>query len=542
MPNYTELPTIHLYNSLTKSKEVLRPITQGHVKLYVCGMTVYDHCHIGHGRVLLVFDVFVRFLQHCGYTVTYIRNITDVDDKIIQRADANKEPMQALTERFIDLMQKDCQILNIEAPDQEPKATEFIPDMTALIQRLLDKGAAYLGSNGDVYFDVHRYEAYGALSHRKLSDLQAGARVEVDQAKRSPLDFVLWKSAKPSEAISWESPWGPGRPGWHIECSAMSLKCLGDTFDVHGGGHDLKFPHHENERAQSEAATGKPFVNIWMHAGFVQIDQEKMSKSLGNFLTIQDCLKEYHPEVLRYFMLASHYRSPVDYSDEAMGHALKAMERMYRALEIDPKSEVFQACPEAWRHYVKLMSQMAVSDQALAGVLQALETSYGELVDAEEKLKPNPRHSIEKFKAALCDDLNTPVALAALFELVKEINRFKNLEVELNASQDQAPLLRIYGILVCAGWLRRAGQVLGLLGCDVQAFLADKRNMALNVPNGAGVEGKRAIEVAPLSPEEIEDLQRKREGARLRKDFAEADRIRDMLQSHGVALGGDKRI
>ena len=300
---------LRIYNTLTRTKEEFRPIEPGHVRMYVCGMTVYDYCHLGHARVLVAFDAVARYLRSLGYRVTYVRNITDIDDKIIARANENGEDFRALTERFTGCMHEDCRALGVLAPDVEPRATHYIGPIVAMVERLLANGAAYRGANGDVYYDVSAFPAYGALSDRRLEDLRSGARVEVDEAKDDPLDFVLWKASKPGEP-SWESPWGPGRPGWHIECSAMSTSCLGDHFDIHGGGMDLQFPHHENEIAQSEAATGAKFVNVWMHNGFVRIDDEKMSKSLGNFFTLRGVLERYPAEAVRCFMLSSHYRSP----------------------------------------------------------------------------------------------------------------------------------------------------------------------------------------------------------------------------------------
>jgi cysteinyl-tRNA synthetase len=331
---------LQIYNSLTKQKELFKPIHQGQVNLYVCGMTVYDFCHIGHARVLVVFDIVTEYLRYLGYNVNYIRNITDIDDKIIDRAQKNQESFQQLTERFIQAMHEDFAKLGILPPIAEPKATDYIEPMISLIQTLLDKGFAYIADNGDVYYSVSQFKTYGALGHQDLEKLHSGARVAVIDAKHHPLDFVLWKLAKPQEP-SWSSPWGNGRPGWHVECSAMSMDALGAHFDIHGGGLDLAFPHHENEIAQSEAASGEKFVNTWMHVGFVQVNQEKMSKSLGNFFTIRDVLKEYTPEVIRYFLMASHYRSPLNYSPENLQSAKAALERFYLCLrnfpEVTPK-------------------------------------------------------------------------------------------------------------------------------------------------------------------------------------------------------------
>ena len=322
---------IEIYNTFTRRKEALKPLTPGKVRMYVCGMTVYDYCHLGHARVLVAFDVVVRYLRSLGYEVTYVRNITDIDDKIINRARENGEEVSALTARFIAAMHEDERALSVARPDLEPRATETVEEIVVMVGTLIEKGFAYVGDNHDVYFDVSRFEPYGLLSDRRTEDLRAGARVDVDEAKDDPLDFVLWKAAKPGEP-TWESPWGAGRPGWHIECSAMSTHCLGNQFDIHGGGMDLKFPHHENEIAQSEAATGEKFANLWMHNGFVRVDDEKMSKSLDNFFTVREVLKNYSAEVIRYFIVASHYRSPLNYSDLQLDSARASLTRFYTAM------------------------------------------------------------------------------------------------------------------------------------------------------------------------------------------------------------------
>ncbi len=369
---------LQIYNSLTRRKETFQPLDPANVRMYVCGMTVYDHCHIGHARVLVVFDVVYRHLRHvygAGH-VTYVRNITDIDDKIIQRANDNHEPVEALTERYIEAMHEDATALGVLPPDHEPRATLFMSAIVEMIQALLDKGYAYVAANGDVYYDVSRFPDYGRLSGKRLEDLRAGARVEVDEAKDDPLDFALWKAAKPGEP-SWDSPWGPGRPGWHIECSAMSTRCLGDDFDIHGGGMDLQFPHHENEIAQSVAATGHGFARVWMHNGFVRVDDEKMSKSLGNFFTVREVTARYAPEVVRYFILTSHYRSPLNYSDAQLDAARDALTGLYVALREAPAGGE------------------AMADHPLA----------------------------QRFEGAMNDDFNTPQALAALHELAHEVNR-----------------------------------------------------------------------------------------------------------------------
>ncbi|HKK05589.1 MAG TPA: cysteine--tRNA ligase [Gammaproteobacteria bacterium] len=409
---------LSIYNSLTRRKERFEPIDPANVRMYVCGMTVYDYCHIGHARVLVVFDVVYRYLKAVfgAPHVTYVRNITDIDDKIIARANDNGEPIDALTGRFIEAMHEDAAALGVLTPNAEPRATMHMDDIIEMIAALVDKGYAYRADNGDVYYDVSRFEAYGRLSGKHLEDLRAGERVEVEAAKQDPLDFVLWKAAKPDEP-SWDSPWGPGRPGWHIECSAMSTHCLGDHFDIHGGGMDLQFPHHENEIAQSEAATGHTFVNVWMHNGFVRVDDEKMSKSLGNFFTIRDVLKQYDPEVVRYFILTSHYRSPLNYSDQHLDNAKAALTTLYTALRgIEP-----------------------------AAVGAGLETG-GEGEDYTAR-----------FHAAMQDDFNTAGALSVLFELASEVNRRRGTDTA--------------AARYLAGRLRTLAGLLGLLERAPEAFL-----------------------------------------------------------------------
>ncbi|KTG15903.1 MULTISPECIES: cysteine--tRNA ligase [unclassified Guyparkeria] len=340
-----------IYDSAARAKREFTPIRPGHVGIYVCGMTVYDRCHIGHARVLVVFDMVVRYLKERGFEVNYVRNITDIDDKIIARAAENAESIESLTDRFITLMRRDAEALGCLPPTSQPRATENVDEMIAMIETLIERGNAYRADNGDVYFDVSTFDRYGALSGRDPEDLRAGARVAVDEAKDDPLDFVLWKHAKADEP-RWDAPFGPGRPGWHIECSAMSTDALGTTFDIHGGGHDLMFPHHENEIAQSECATGCHFVNYWMHNGFVRVDDEKMSKSLGNFFTIEEVTQRYHPEVVRLFILSSHYRSPLNYSDQHLDAAQASLSRWYSALKkvpanAEPIPEVMDAFHDA---------------------------------------------------------------------------------------------------------------------------------------------------------------------------------------------------
>lgn len=401
---------MQIYNTLTRRKEPFTPIVTGKVSMYVCGMTVYDYCHLGHARVMVAFDVITRYLRHRGYDVTYVRNITDIDDKILKRAEENGETIDVLTERMIDAMHEDEARLNVLPPSHEPRATGHIGDIIAMIETLIEKGFAYPAANGDVYYRVRKFTDYGKLNNRQLDDMRSGARVEVDVHKEDPLDFVLWKAAKPTEA-HWPSPWGEGRPGWHIECSAMSTCCLGDTFDIHGGGPDLAFPHHENEIAQSEAATGKTYVNTWMHAGAVRVNQEKMSKSLGNFFTIRDVLVEHDPEVVRYLLVASHYRSAINYSVDSLHEARKSLTRFYTALD------------------------GVVSNDHGSG-LESYST---------------------RFIAAMDDDFNTPEGLAVLFDLARDLNRAKS------ETPEKAPLL--------AGELKRLAGVLGLLQQVPQTFL-----------------------------------------------------------------------
>lgn len=403
---------LKIYNTLTRQKEALVPIEPGKVGMYVCGMTVYDYCHLGHARVMVAFDVVARHLRASGYDLNYVRNITDIDDKIIQRAHENGESFQTLTDRFIDAMHADELALGVLPPDHEPRATQSIAEIIAMIETLIARGHAYVGSNGDIFYAIQSFNNYGRLSGKQLEDLQSGSRVDVDDAKKDPLDFVLWKMAKPHEPF-WNSPWGKGRPGWHIECSAMSTSCLGHHFDIHGGGMDLQFPHHENEIAQSEGATGERFVNIWMHNGFVRVNEEKMSKSLGNFFTVREVLKQYRPEVIRFFILNSHYRSPLNYSQDTLNEALAGLTRLYTALRdlpsITPNS-LFEG------------------------------DDYG-----------------SRFREAMNDDFNTAEAVAVLFDIARDINRQK--------SSDHA----LAGQL--ASRLRGLASHLGLLATDPEHFL-----------------------------------------------------------------------
>jgi cysteinyl-tRNA synthetase len=450
---------LEIHDSLTGRKAAFQPIDPPRVGLYVCGMTVYDYCHLGHARAMVVFDMVVRYLRASGYQVRYVRNITDIDDKIIQRAATLDEPIEQLTRRFTEAMHADADALGCLRPDEEPRATGHMDAIIAMIEVLIAKGHAY-AAGGDVYFSVAAFDDYGALSGKRLADLRAGARVVSDEAKRDPADFVLWKAAKPGEP-SWPSPWGDGRPGWHIECSAMSTRCLGNQFDIHGGGLDLQFPHHENEVAQSEAATGEHFVNYWMHNGHVRIDDEKMAKSLGNFTTVRDILAAHDPESVRYFLLSSHYRSPLNYTADALDQARAAMERLYLALR-----------------------GTARDDLPAGGDGDAFA---------------------ERFRAAMDDDFNTPLALAVLFDLARAVNRAR--EAGESARADDL-----------AGELRRLGGMLGLLQGDADAFL-----------QGGSAED-------PAEVARIDALVAERDQARAQREFDRADAIRDQLTGEGIVL------
>jgi len=468
---------LEIYNSLTREKAPFTPLVPGQVGIYVCGMTVYDLCHLGHARVMVVFDVAYRYLRHLGYRVNYVRNITDIDDKILRRAQERGEPFAALTERFIAAMHEDAAALGCLAPTAEPRATAHIPEILAMIGTLIGRGLAYAVDNGDVYYSVGAFPGYGKLSGKDPADLRAGARVEVDEAKRDPLDFVLWKAAKPGEP-SWDSPWGAGRPGWHIECSAMSTCCLGNHFDLHGGGADLQFPHHENEIAQSEGATGEPFVNVWMHNGFVRVNEEKMAKSTGNFFTVREILERYRPEEVRYFILGSHYRSPLNYDDEHLNNARAALTRLYMALRGLPAAA--PAGGESFR---------------------------------------------ERFTAAMDDDFNTPVALAVLFDLVREINRGR--------PQDEAAAAGL------GAQLRSLGEVLGIVQGDADAYLKAEPRSVVTPPglmtSDVSLSGS-AVTGPGLSEQEIESLIAERIAARKARQWAQADRIRDDLAAVGIVL------
>ncbi|MGN7611697.1 cysteine--tRNA ligase [Magnetococcales bacterium HHB-1] len=463
---------IVLYNTKSRKKEPLHPLEEGKIKMYVCGVTVYDYCHIGHARVMVVFDVVARYLRARGLDVTYVRNFTDVDDKIIRRAQENGESIKDLTERFIKAFEEDMDNLAVEKATIEPKATEHMQEMFEIIERLIDKGLAYEKS-GDLFYSVKAFPKYGQLSGRNLADLEAGARVEILESKSDPLDFALWKSVKNDEP-AWDSPWGRGRPGWHIECSAMSRTYLGDTFDIHGGGKDLVFPHHENEIAQTEGATGKPYVNYWMHNGFVNVlsesgEREKMSKSLGNFKTIRDLLEEFPGEVIRFFILNSHYRNPLDFGHALLESAQNGLDRLYTA--------------------------MAKAEEVLGDLPEP---------QSPEKASNKETQEVTNFFSAMDDDFNTPRALASLFDLGKKINRLVGEKGDLDEIRTQTALLR--GL----------GGVLGVLGQTPKAWFQRQ------------TEG--------LIESEIETLILKRNEARKARNFAEADRIRDQLAEEGVTL------
>jgi cysteinyl-tRNA synthetase len=448
---------LKIHNTLSGEKEEFKPLRANEVRMYVCGMTNYDYIHVGHARMLVAFDLVQRYLRSLGYKVTYVRNVTDIDDKIIERAAANGENWADLARRFTVAMHEDCATLGLQDPDLEPRATEFIAPIIAMIQTLIDKGFAYAADHGDVMYSVRKFPNYGRLSRKKIDDLRAGSRVQVDEAKHDPLDFVLWKHAKPGEP-SWPSPWGAGRPGWHIECSAMSTSLLGDYFDLHGGGEDLKFPHHENEIAQSCAACDAPFVHMWMHNGFVRVNEEKMSKSLGNFFTVRDVLKTLRdPEVLRFFLLSSHYRGPINYS----------------------------------------AVQLAQADETLLGLYRALKDAPPQgAVDGGE---------IGRFRAAMDDDFNTPEALAVMQGVARSLNQAKAAGDASAASNGAATL-------------RALGAILGVLQQDPDNYL------------------KRSAGNQSLSDGEVEALLGSRREARAVKDFAESDRIRDVLSAAGILL------
>ncbi|WP_010199760.1 cysteine--tRNA ligase [Psychrobacter sp. PAMC 21119] len=460
------------YDSLTASKQYFEPLDAGKVGMYVCGMTIYDYCHIGHARIMVAYDVISRWLRQLGYEVNYVRNITDIDDKIINRAAENNEPINELTERFITAMHDDELALGCIPPNQEPRATDYIDEMQDIIETLVAGSYAYAGNKGDVYYAVDSFAGYGKLSKRNLDEMQAGSRVEVENDKRNPFDFVLWKAAKPGEP-QWASPWGQGRPGWHIECSAMSTKCLGNTFDIHGGGHDLQFPHHENEIAQSEASTGCKYARNWMHVGFINVDGEKMSKSLGNFFTIRDVMAKYHSETVRYFLLSSHYRSQVNFSDVALDEAHNSLSRLYNTLKI-------------------------------------AEQQKGQTLEINEHLI-NDAYSSDAgyfFIQAMNDDFNTSAATSVLFGLARDINKaIKSEEVDKAWQWAQQ--------------LKALAQVLNILQQPVSQFLQ-------------AVAGDQADD--GLTDAVIDGLIIERAEAKANKDFTRADEVREQLKAAGIEL------
>ena len=431
---------LKIYNTLTRKKETFVPMVPGKVGMYVCGNTVYDYCHIGHARAMIAFDVIARYLRHAGFELQYVRNITDVDDKIIKRAAENNESTETLTQRMIEAQQEDELRLGNKMPDREPKATEFMQEIIDMIQLLVDKGFAYQGATGDVYYRATAFKEYGKLNNRNLDDMLAGARIDVEIAKEHPADFVLWKMTKAGE-VHWASPWGIGRPGWHIECSAMSTSCLGHHFDIHGGGPDLKFPHHENEIAQAEAATGEAFVNYWMHCGAVRVNNEKMSKSLGNFFTVRDVLAKYNPEVIRFLMVSSQYRSAIDYSEDSLLESKVGLERFYTALR----------------------------GQSVAATYVASDYSH-------------------RFNEAMDDDFNTPVALSVLFDLVRELNTVKAVDADLaqTLAKELLVLAELLGLLQQDAdyFLHNSVVTTGLSDADIQGFI-DERKQARKDKNFA---------------------------------------------------------
>jgi cysteinyl-tRNA synthetase len=464
---------LKIYNTLARDKQEFVPIVPGKVGMYVCGMTVYDYCHIGHARVLVVFDMVYRWLKASDYEVNYVRNITDIDDKIIKRAAEKGESIHQLTQRFIGFMHEDADALNVLHPDHEPRATQYVPEMLEMISLLENNGLAYKAADGDVNYAVRKFPGYGKLSGKSLEDLRAGERVEVADNKHDPLDFVLWKHAKEQETdeVKWDSPWGKGRPGWHIECSAMGSKLLGKHFDIHGGGADLQFPHHENEIAQSEGAHQCTFVNYWMHNGFVNVDKEKMSKSLGNFFTIREVLKKYDAEVVRYFILRAHYRSPLNYSDVHLDDAKQSLDRLYTALKNVPAEDA--------------------------------------TVDWDEP------HA-QRFKAAMDDDFNTPEAMAVLFDLANELNRTKLLET--------------------AKQLKALGGVLGLLQEDPIERSQRTRNIVEVEASTVSRTRTTHPSTVTVTPASIDNLITARNIAKQAKNYAEADRIRKELLAAGIVL------
>ncbi|MDY0190210.1 MAG: cysteine--tRNA ligase [Desulfuromonas sp.] len=468
--------SLRVYNTLQGQKVPFEPLQPGKVGMYVCGVTVYDYCHIGHARANIVFDIIFRYLQYSGYDVTYVRNYTDVDDKIIKRANERGISSKQLSEEFIQAFDEDMARLGLKLPTVQPKATEHISHIIALVEKLIANGKAY-ASDGDVYFAVENFNEYLKLSKRNLDEMQAGARIAPGEKKRNPMDFALWKAAKPGEP-SWESPWGQGRPGWHIECSAMGMEYLGESFDIHGGGKDLVFPHHENEIAQSEGATGKPFVKYWLHNGFVNVNKEKMSKSLGNFFTIRDILRSYDAEIIRFFILSAHYRSPIDFSDQNLKEARLGLTRFYEGLQA--AAEVLAECPK---------SDVIATD--------------GEELE-------------EKFREAMDDDFNTALAIGHLFEGVRTMNRLMATKKFRQKADLVASVRSLYTTFL------KLGDVLGLFVSNPQQWL-EQQNLA-------------ALAELGMTPEQIDTAIAERLQARSAKDFARSDEIRDRLAAQGVLL------
>ncbi len=478
---------LKLYNTMTRSKEEFVPLTPGKVGIYACGITVYDLCHIGHARSAIVFDVIVRYLRYRGFDVTFVKNFTDVDDKIIDRARTEKCDIREISQKYIQTHDRDMDALGVDRPTIAPRATENIDGMLRLISTLMDKGLAY-AVDGDVYYAVEKFRGYGKLSGRNLEDMVAGARIDINEKKRHPMDFALWKASKEGEP-AWESPWGKGRPGWHIECSVMSQRYLGETFDIHGGGEDLIFPHHENEIAQSEGATGKTFARYWVHNGFVRVNSEKMSKSLGNFFTIQDMLRDYHPEVLRLFVLQSHYRSPVDFSEESLREARSGMDRFYTTLK--------------------------TMNEALTGKGSS-ETPPAETALTEKDLQVLQRMEglPERFREAMDDDFNTARAIGHLYDAVRVLNQYL-----ASGKRDDGAAHVLYRSREI---LRRTGTVLGIMKDDPDRYFEADRNREAR---------KRGLDV-----EEIEGLVAARRLARERKDWQRADEIRQLLREKKIEL------
>ncbi|UCD72468.1 MAG: cysteine--tRNA ligase [Syntrophobacterales bacterium] len=477
---------LRVYNTLSGKKEVFKPLCDKKVGMYVCGVTVYDLCHIGHARSTVVFDVIFRYLRFLGYEVTYVRNITDVDDKIIKKANAEDVECEEIANRYIREFTTDMEALGLEKPTHEPKATDHIREMIRMAERLMERGYAYQ-TDGDVFFSVEKFAGYGKLSKRSPEQMRAGARVEIDEKKRNPLDFALWKASKPGEP-SWDSPWGRGRPGWHIECSAMSQAYLGNTLDIHGGGKDLIFPHHENEITQSEGATGKPLSQYWVHNGFVNINREKMSKSLGNILTIKEILDRYHPEIIRFFLLSHHYRSPVDFSDRNLAEAKMSMDRFYSTL--------------------KRMDELEVEGLASQGGESSLEEGVQK---AFEGVKAFP----ERFKEAMDNDFNTALALGHFHDLARNLNAVMRDE----GSRHDLPTNLVTS---ARDNFRLYGNILGLFQCHPRDYLEGQR--------------RRELSGLQIAEDQINRMIRERDEARKQRDWKLADEIRESLSSMGIAL------